>query len=80
MRRTLTLFCLLAGIGLAAVSFFMAIPSDPFGSAPKIPFASVFFIAGVGIAFLSAVVYELTPARRVSHMGIVHKARGGFHH
>ena len=67
MRKQLTLLCLVAGIGLAGVSFFMAIPAEPFGSSPKVPFASVFFIVGVGLAFLSAVVYELTPNRRVPH-------------
>lgn len=75
MRKTLTLLCLLAGIGLASVSFFMAIPADPFGSTPKMPFASVFFIVGVMLAFLSAVVYELTPGKRIAHRSVVHKAR-----
>ena len=75
MRKTLTLLCLLAGIGLASFSFFMAIPADPFGSSPKMPFASVFFIVGVMLAFLSAVVYELTPAKRVTHRSSAYKAR-----
>lgn len=74
MRKTLTLLCLLAGIGLASVSFFMAIPSDPFASSPKLPFASVFFIIGVMLAFLSAVVYELTPAKRF-HRSNTYKAQ-----
>ncbi len=67
MRKTMTLLFLVAGIGLAAVSFFMAIPAEPLSSSPRVPFASVFFIAGVGIAFLSAVVYELTPGKRTTH-------------
>ena len=75
MRKTLTLLCLLAGIGLASVSFFMAIPGDPFGSTPKIPFASVFFIVGIMVAFLSAVVYELTPVKRTPHRSSAYKAR-----
>jgi hypothetical protein len=79
MRKTLTLLCILAGIGLAAVSFFMAIPADPFGSTPKMPFASVFFILGIMLAFLSAVVYELTPARRVPHRSITHKTHFSRH-
>jgi hypothetical protein len=79
MRKTLTLLCLLAGIGLASVSFFMAIPADPFASSPKIPFASVFFIAGVMLAFLSAVVYELTPGKRAPRTGSANKARS-LHH
>jgi hypothetical protein len=73
MRKTLTLICLLSGIGLALASFILAIPSEPLGSAPKVPFASVFFIVGVMLAFLSAVVYELTPDRRVPHRGNVLK-------
>ncbi len=67
MRKNMTLLCLAAGIGLASVSFFMAIPPEPLASSPKVPFASVFFIAGVCLAFLSAVVYELTPDKRPSH-------------
>ena len=61
MRKKMTLLCLLTGIGLAVASFIMAIPADPFGSTPKVPFASVFFIVGVMLSFLSAVVYELMP-------------------
>lgn len=65
MRRTMTLLCLAAGIGLATTSFFMAIPAEPLGSSPRVPFASVFFIVGVMVSLLSAVVYELMPGKKM---------------
>lgn len=74
MRLTMTVFCLVAGIGLASVSFFMAIPAEPLGSSPKLPFASVFFIIGVMLALLSAVVYELTPSKK-THRTSAYKSR-----
>ena len=75
MRKKLALLTLCAGIGLAAVSFFMAIPSDPLSSSPRVPFASVFFIAGVMTSFLSAVVYELIPAKRIHNHRSSYKSR-----
>ena len=63
MRKKITSLFLVVGISLAAVSFFLAIPPSSIGSSPKMPFASVTFILGVIMSFLSAVVYELTPGK-----------------
>ena len=64
MRKIITRLFLWGGIGMAAISFFMAIPPDNFGSSPRMPFASVTFILGVITAFLSAVVFEVIPQKR----------------
>jgi len=63
MRKIITRMFLFGGIGLAAFSFFMAIPPEEFGSAPRMPFAAVTFIVGVITAFLSAVVFEVLPQK-----------------
>jgi len=64
MRKLITSIFLWGGIGLAAFSFFLAIPPEDLGSAPRMPFASVTFILGVITAFLSAVVFEVLPQKR----------------
>jgi nitrate/nitrite transporter NarK len=64
MRNIFTRLFLWGGIGLAAFSFFLAIPPEDFGSSPRIPFAAVMFIIGVMTAFLSAVVFEVIPQKR----------------
>lgn len=63
MRMFITRVFLFGGIGLAAFSFFLAIPPEDFGSAPRMPFAAVTFILGVISAFLSAVVFEILPQK-----------------
>lgn len=63
MRIIITRIFLFGGIGLAAFSFFLAIPPENFGSAPRMPFAAVTFILGVITAFLSAVVFEVLPQK-----------------
>ena len=63
MRIVITRLFLWGGIGLAAFSFFLAIPGEDFGSAPRMPFAAVTFILGVITAFLSAVVFEVIPQK-----------------
>ena len=64
IRTIITRLFLWGGIGLAALSFFMAIPPEDFGSSPRMPFASVTFIVGVITAFLAAVVFEVIPQKR----------------
>jgi hypothetical protein len=63
MRTVITRIFLFGGIGLAAFSFYMAIPPEQLGSAPRMPFAAVTFILGVISAFLSAVVFEVLPQK-----------------
>lgn len=70
-RKAAFFLTLIAGVGLAVISyFFLAAPlgtptSDSFSN-PRVPFAAGFFVLGVVITFLSAVVYELIPDRRRS--------------
>ncbi len=63
MRIIITRIFLFGGIGLAALGFFMAIPPEHFGSAPRMPFAAVMFITGVISAFSSAIIFEVLPSR-----------------
>jgi hypothetical protein len=69
MRTGLMLLLVLGGFALQGVSyFFLAAPwgFPPSGvehSNPRVPFAAAFFILGVGLVFLGAVVYELLPER-----------------
>lgn len=63
MRKIITRMFLWGGIVMAAFSFFLAIPPEEFGSAPRMPFAAVTFIVGVITAFLSAVVFEVLPQK-----------------
>ena len=60
MRKTRAILFIILGVILAVGGFVLAIPQDPLGSSPKMPFASLVFILGVMFVFLSAVVYELT--------------------
>ena len=66
MRARLSLVTLALGIALAALSYFalaapIGPPTSPVYSSPRLPGAPTLFIAGVMLAFLSAVVYELLP-------------------
>ncbi len=64
MRRLLTALFLVVGIGLAGVSFYLAMPPSHLGSSPKMPYAAGMFVAGVIIAFLGPVVFEVLPSNR----------------
>ncbi|MEE8357730.1 MAG: hypothetical protein V3R33_10520 [Anaerolineales bacterium] len=70
MRKIVTILMVIFGFALQAVSFFYlaapigAITSEA-SSNPRIPFAPVFFIIGVGSVFLAAVVFELLPDKDV---------------
>ena len=74
MRVVTARVMILAGLVFAATSFTLGlrlrIPGIPMlSSAPpqgagEIPFLPAFFILGIMLMFLSAVVYELIPGRR----------------
>ncbi len=58
----------ITGFALQAVSiFFLAAPlgesTSEIYSNPRVPFAPILFIVGVGIVFLAAVVYEVLPGK-----------------
>ena len=66
MRKTLSWLMVVGGFGLQAVSYFMF--AAPIGngagealSNPRVPFAALYFVLGVMVVFLAAVVYELLP-------------------
>lgn len=68
-RRTfLTLFLVVAGFAVQAVSFFLlatpiGVPNTEAFSNPRVPFAAAIFIGGVFLVFVAAIVYELIPDR-----------------
>lgn len=63
MRRTLFVATLAAGLLLALLGFLLSAPigatDGPRFSNPRLDFAPAIFVAGVIMAFGSAVVYEL---------------------
>ena len=68
VRRFIVWAMVLIGFGLQAVAYFalaapIGKPTDVSFSEPRVPFAPLLFIVGVGIVFSSAVVYELLPDR-----------------
>ncbi len=68
-RTLLAVLTLIAGIGLAAVSYlFLAAPlGRPTAeslSNPRFPFAAALFVVGIVAVFASAVVYEVLPDGR----------------
>ena len=65
-RRALVVVLVVAGFALQALSFFvfgasLGTPTSPDFGNPRVPFASVFFVVGVTLVFLSFVTYELMP-------------------
>ena len=70
MRKTLTILMVVLGFAIQAVSFFYlaapigAVTNETFSN-PRMPYAPVLFIVGVGTVFLAAVVYELLPDKDV---------------
>lgn len=69
MRLILVWLMVLAGFALQALSYFYwAAPLGPATSEaysnPRIPFAPLYFILGVVLVFLAAVVYELLPDKK----------------
>jgi len=68
VRRFIVWAMVLIGFGLQAVAYFalaapLGKPTDVSFSEPRVPFAPLLFIVGVGIVFSSAIVYELLPDR-----------------
>ena len=60
---------ILIGFALQALSYLVLAapigrPVDVSYSEPRMPFAALVFIVGVGLVFASAIVYELLPDRR----------------
>ena len=73
-RKVLALGMVVAGFALQAVAYLfwatpIGKPTDVSFSNPRVPFAPVFFIVGVVLVFLAALVYELLPDRRASRPG-----------
>lgn len=69
MRTVWTLLLVAGGFALQVVSYLLlaaplGTPVSPAYSDPRVPFAAGFFVLGVMLVFLGAVVYELLPARR----------------
>ena len=68
-RRVVTWVMILLGFGLQALAYLalaapIGRPTDVSFSEPRMPFAPLLFIIGVGMVFASAIVYELLPDRR----------------
>ncbi len=66
MRKTIALLMVVGGFALQAITyFFLAAPvGTPVNEAfsnPRVPFAAGFFVLGVMLVFIAAVVYELLP-------------------
>jgi len=69
MRTAITLLLVLGGFALQAVSYFvlaapLGIPTSEAFSNPRVPFAAGFFVLGVMLVFIAALVYELIPDRQ----------------
>lgn len=67
-RALIAIIMVVVGFALQAISYLylaapIGIPTGPEFSDPRVPFAAFFFIIGVVIVFLAAVVYELMPDR-----------------
>lgn len=68
MRKTLTFVMVLGGFALQAISYFflsapLGTPVNEAFSNPRVPFAAGFFVLGVMLVFIAAVVYEVLPER-----------------
>ncbi len=68
MRIPLALITLTVGVVLAVVSYFglaapLGTPTDEGFSNPNVQFATTFFVVGVTLIFVSALVYELLPEK-----------------
>ena len=69
MRTALALGVFAAGAALAIVAYFgmgapLGSPVDESFSNPRVPFAATFFVAGVSLALVSLVLYEVLPEQR----------------
>jgi hypothetical protein len=69
VRRFIVWAMILIGFALQAVAYLalaapIGKPTDVSFSEPRMPYAPLLFIVGVGIVFSAAIVYELLPDRR----------------
>jgi hypothetical protein len=69
MRRAWTLFFVIGGFALQAVTYFLlaaplGVPASEAFSNPRLPFAAGLFVVGVMMVFIGALVYELIPGER----------------
>jgi hypothetical protein len=69
MRKLIVWIMILGGFALQIVSYFfwaapIGSPTHELYSNPRVPFAPLFFIIGVVLLILAAVVYELLPDKR----------------
>ena len=70
MRRLLVVLMVVIGVALQIASYFywsapLGLATSEAFSNPRIPFAPLYFILGVILVFLSAVVYELLPDKKL---------------
>lgn len=68
VRRLLVWGMVLVGFGLQALAYLvfaapLGTPTDVSHSEPRVPFAALVFIVGVGMVFSAAIVYEVLPER-----------------
>jgi hypothetical protein len=69
MRLLIASAAFIAGTTLAVVAYFgmgapIGTPTDESFSNPRVPFAATFFVAGVSLALVSLVLYEVLPEQR----------------
>jgi hypothetical protein len=74
VRRFLVWSMILLGFGLQALAYLvlaapLGTPRDVSYSEPRMPFAALVFIIGVGMVFSAAIVYEVLPDRRRDRAG-----------
>lgn len=68
VRRFVAWSMILVGFGLQALAYLvlaapLGTPKDVSYSEPRMPFAALVFIVGVGMVFSAAIVYEVLPDR-----------------
>lgn len=65
MRASMFVLTLVFGLALSVAGWFLAAPigptASPVFSNPRMPFATLMFIVGIMVVFISVVVYELYP-------------------
>lgn len=73
-RRVIVVAMVLVGFALQGLAYLVLAaplgrPTDVSFSEPRMPYAALLFIVGVGIVFSAAIVYELLPDRRPGRRG-----------
>ena len=70
MRKMILIHGAIIGFVIMAVSYFLMAaqwgfpPSSESFSNPRVPFAPVFFIAGILVTFSGVLLYEILPERK----------------